>query len=591
MSLFTETARASVISRPPEFRIQPDTPASASSQVPHIHQAISLSGREASPYRSTSLRGHPLLAPYKARTAREDSLTPSILMRANDQYASVPLLGGAETTMYLDIPDALYPETDAKQLEARLRERLALGEEMLVPGISEDNPFSTSGITWDARGVARRLWESDKAVAEMRSLQASTETVLRSARAMQNLDSSLKEDLGTYKEPDQVRIAAINLSLEELVSERKKRDLAAVEGSTKRASQSGAVFSNRAALRLAADTQSFEKKSHLQALESELSLEREEILSEALVNARAKSEDHALSSPSRTQPPNQDFLLLKDGLDMTLQSLQTDALRMSARASDLSAALEKLAGDVDVRGALKRGNLDAEQLLLMREQQRVLLEQKLVKNEVALEKRFEQEQQFWLERENRQKFYADLYERSAAAMGISQDAAAEEFLERTRGSPLTNKISEAVSPQAWAEARSAARRDVLQASAEGRDVLQASAANYPHPAALAVLRAEEDAMHREAKKRAPLFGLDGLNDAERRRGVRIRLQQRLDRKLGAGRSPDEGGLEIKAGLGLKIGGGLSDRVGEKLKTEAEKRIGKAAEAQALQREMDATEFF
>lgn len=112
---------------------------------------------------------------------------------------------------------------------------------------------------------------------------------------------------------------------------------------------------------------------------------------------------------SRITPVAPNLLFAKDGFDMNLQCLQTDIHRIEGSIKELGRAadVKKLEQEMHDRirnrtvpHAVSRRLFDVE--LTVQEKQRLL-------EELEWNKRLEEEEQFWVERENRNRYYHEMY--------------------------------------------------------------------------------------------------------------------------------------------------------------------------------------
>lgn len=110
---------------------------------------------------------------------------------------------------------------------------------------------------------------------------------------------------------------------------------------------------------------------------------------------------------------NEDILFMKDGLDMGLQHMRTHGARMSAQSREYS---RRLAEHADLAGVQEFSADPALAREWLRGQQ-TLREQQRIDDELKLEKRFEEEAQYWAVREQRQQLGGDSAEDVSAVPG------------------------------------------------------------------------------------------------------------------------------------------------------------------------------
>jgi len=107
---------------------------------------------------------------------------------------------------------------------------------------------------------------------------------------------------------------------------------------------------------------------------------------------------------SDMNPKRQDYMLLKDGLDMTFRTMMNDASRMRANLSELGVALgqEQRAKVAERVEQMPLPPSIAEQFS---EQQRVLVEQRRVLEQLRHERNLEESDRFWTMRNNRARYH------------------------------------------------------------------------------------------------------------------------------------------------------------------------------------------
>eukprot|EP00397_Hematodinium_sp_SG-2012_P004263 GEMP01004274.1.p2 GENE.GEMP01004274.1~~GEMP01004274.1.p2 ORF type:complete len:527 (+),score=146.73 GEMP01004274.1:207-1787(+) len=123
----------------------------------------------------------------------------------------------------------------------------------------------------------------------------------------------------------------------------------------------------------------------------------------------------------RIRPVQVDYVVRKEGLDMTLSHLQKEGVRLESRADELSRVLDASANEQQINEMYHQGRITADEYQALLDLEQIRMEQARQKQELVTAHADEKDNQFWVERRYRHRFYAKLYPEHFSAKQFEDD--------------------------------------------------------------------------------------------------------------------------------------------------------------------------